>query len=70
MCMSSKAPSAPPPPAPPPAPAKKAGEAVRRARDESKKKSRSMAGDASTQLTGPRGLMSPANTANKTLLGS
>ena len=71
MCMSSSSPKAPPPPPPPPPePAKKADPAVKRARSESQKKSRSMAGDAATQLTGPRGLMAPANTANKTLLGS
>jgi hypothetical protein len=69
MCMSSKAPSAPPPPPPAPEPAKKASDAVRMARDETKKKSRSMAGDAASQLTGARGLMQPANTANTTLLG-
>lgn len=70
MCMSSpSAPTPPPPPPPAPEPAKKASESVRRARDESKKKSRGLSGDASTQLTGARGLMQPANTANATLLG-
>jgi len=71
MCMSTPKPQAPPPPPPPPAPkpATKANESVRRARGESVKKSRSQAGDASTQLTGPRGLMAKANTANATLLG-
>jgi len=69
MCMSSSAPKAPLPPPPAPEPAKKASDAVRTARSESQKKSRSMRGDAASQLTGPRGLMSPANTANTTLLG-
>jgi len=71
MCLSSpKTPAPPPLPPPAPAPATKADPAVKRARTESQKKSRSMSGDAATQLTGPRGLMAPANTANKTLLGS
>lgn len=67
--MSSPKMSAPPPPPPPPQAAKKAGASVRRARSESQTKSRSMAGDASTQLTGPRGLMAPAKTATTTLMG-
>jgi len=69
MCMSSPKPKAPPPPPPPVEAPKKANESVRRARDETKKKARSMAGDAASQITGPRGLMQTANTANKTLLG-
>ena len=73
MCISTAKPSAPPPP-PPPAPVAataptKASEPVRKARSQSVKNSRSKAGDAATQLTGPRGLMAPANTANTTLLG-
>lgn len=70
MCMSSKPPSAPAPPPPPPAPAKKADASVRRARDESKRKSRGMQGDAATQLTGPRGLMAEAKTGSTLLSGS
>lgn len=70
MCMSTpKAPSVPAVPPPAPEPAEKASESVRIAREESKKKSRAAQGDAASQLTGPRGLMAPANTANSTLLG-
>jgi hypothetical protein len=68
MCVSAPKMEAPPPPPPAPKPAKKANESVRRARSQSQKRSRAAGGDASTQLTGPRGLMAPANTANATLL--
>lgn len=69
MCMSTPKPSAPVLPPPAPEPAQKANESVQKARNEATKKARNSGGDTSTQLTGPRGLMSEASTANKTLLG-
>lgn len=77
MCMSSpEAPviMAPPPPPPLPElpeekePPKKSDEAVKRAYSEASKKNRNLAGDRSTILTGPRGLMAPIKTGT-TLLG-
>jgi hypothetical protein len=72
MCISSKPKrqAPPPPPPPPPKAPQKASESVRRSRDENKRKFRNLSGDASTQITGPRGLMAPAATAGTSLLGS
>ena len=73
MCVGPLAPpSIPPPPPPPPAPPApptKSDPAVRRARDDAEKRSRSLAGDKSTIATSPRGLLTPESTG-KTLLGS
>lgn len=71
MCTSKPKRPAPPPPPPPPPPEapKKASESVQRKRDDNARKYRGLAGDAKTQLTGPRGLMAPAATAGTTLLG-
>ena len=73
MCMSSpKAPAPPPPPPPPPAtatPPTKANKAVKTARSQAQTRARGLQGDKSTQLTGPRGIMAPAQTAGTTLLG-
>lgn len=74
MCGSSifkkpKPPAPPPPPPKPKEPATKADESVRRARDEQQLKQRNLAGDRSTLMTGPRGLMAQANTETSTLLG-
>jgi len=54
------------PGAAPGAASEKANAAVRGAKPKQKSRSKS----ESTKLTGPRGLMAPANVANKTLLGS
>jgi len=63
-------PPLPDPPPPPPEPAKKSAPEVTRARDEERKRVTSLAGDKSTVLTSPRGLLATdqANTG-KTLLG-
>lgn len=70
MCFS--APSAPPPPPlpPPPAePAKKSDPAVKRAREDTQKRARSLAGAQSTIITGARGLLAPEQTGQTTLFG-
>mgnify|MGYP000987377545 CR=1 FL=1 len=55
----------PPPPAPDPADA-----SVREARRRTRRDQLAMAGRASTFVTGPGGVTSPAPVAGKTLLGS
>lgn len=78
MCMSSPSPQPLPPPPPPPelpplpepveAP-KRADEDVRRAREKDNRNKRNLRGDASTKVTGPRGIMAPVSTGSSTLLG-
>ena len=71
MCLASapSIPAPPPPPPPPPEPAKKAAEPVKRAKEETRKRVRSLAGAQSTFLTGSRGLLAPEQTGTTTLLG-
>lgn len=63
-----KLPAPPPLPPPPPEPPKKSDPSVRRARADADKRARSLAGDKSTIVTGPKGLLAP-ETIGKTLLG-
>lgn len=71
MCVSSapKAPAPPAPPPPPPEPATKADPDVRKARTDTQRRARSLAGAQSTIITGARGLLAPESTGQTTLLG-
>jgi len=70
MCLGGASIPAPPSlPPPPPEPAKKSDAAVKRARDDTEKRQRSLAGAQSTFLTGSRGLLAPESTGQTTLLG-
>ncbi len=71
MCLSS-APSMPAPPPPPPPiaePPKKSNENVKRAREDTAKRTRALAGAQSTFITGARGLLAPESVGKTTLLG-
>ena len=70
MCIggSPSMPAPPPPPPPPPAAPTKANPLVKRARGQELKRARGLAGDRSTILTSPQGLLMP-ETTGKTLLG-
>jgi hypothetical protein len=74
MCMSSSPPAMPkplpppPPPPPPPEVAKQATPQVKAAKRETDTRQRNLQGAKSTQLTGPRGIMAPVDTATTGLL--
>lgn len=71
MCMSSPSIPAPPPvPAEPAPPPKKTDEAVKRARDDERKRAQLATGLAGTNLTGGSGVTDPALTAGKKVLGA
>jgi hypothetical protein len=65
-----KMPAPPPLPPPPPEPPRKSDPAVRRARIEADKQFRARAGDRSTIVTGPQGLLTPEATGTTLLGGS
>jgi len=70
MCTSKpKEPKMPKMPAPPPPPEEKADEALRRSKDDERKRARLASGRSSTILTSPFGAESKATVARKTLLG-
>ena len=74
MCVGPFKPPKPPapPPLPPPAPepAKMSDPDVARARREADKRAKSLAGDKSTIITGPQGLLVPESTGTTLLGGS
>ncbi len=63
-------PPPPPVPAPPPPPPQVADPQVQAAGKAARAKATNAVGPSSTILTGPQGLQTPAQTTNKTLLGS
>jgi hypothetical protein len=70
MCGSSPSPPAPPPPPPaPPELPRETDEAVKRAREDERRRARAAVGRSGTILTGGTGLTAPATTEKKTLLG-
>lgn len=71
MCFASSPsiPAPPPPPEPTPAPRRLDPE-TQRARNQAQQQARRMAGAASLNTSGPRGLTSEANTNRKRLLGA
>jgi len=75
MCFRSRAPAPPPPPPPAPvempaAPPTPVSAAVKAARKTEKRTAAIAQGRTSTILTGPRGVLTEADIAKKTLLGA
>jgi len=69
MCLGSSSPP-PPPPLPPPAPLPRpVDEAVRRGREDERRRAALASGIGASNKTGGQGLLASAQTAKKTLLG-
>ena len=66
MCLSGSSPKAPPPPPPPPSPV---DPRIIDARNRQRRTAAARRGLLSTNRTGPQGLLAPAETAPKQLLG-
>jgi len=69
MFSAPKAPPPPPPPPPPPEPPKKVDPAVSQARRDEVRRARQQSGIGGTRVTGSQGLLDPASTTGRTLLG-